>query len=65
MSVLASVLAQPIAHDAFWPLLVVLVILTIMHRAGTHHHRPHDWRRIRRTFRGLASWLHRPTLHRH
>ena len=62
MTVLASILAQPIAHDALWPALVLVVILAIMHRAGAHHHRPHNWRR---TFRSLTGKVHWPTLHKH
>jgi len=65
MNVFAHILAQPLAPDHLWPVLVLLATLAVMAGLRTIGHRFGAWWKTRHRFRDLSAKHHTPWLHGH
>ncbi len=62
MSVFFHTLAQPMAPDALWSALVLLIVLGILHAVETRRHRTHGSSRVGHFLRKVARRHQKSTL---
>ena len=62
MSVFFRTLAQPMAPDALWAALVLLIILGILHAVESRRHKAHGSSRVAHFLRKVAHRHQKSTL---
>ncbi len=62
MSVFSRILAQPVAPDALWAALVLLIVLGILHAVESRRRRAHGSSRVVHFLRKVAHKHSKPSL---
>jgi hypothetical protein len=65
MSVLMYILAQPLAPDNIWFVLLLAVVLALMHSLGSLRDRAATHRHAQHHLHGIGHWLQEWRMHRH
>jgi hypothetical protein len=65
MNEVLPILAQPLARDNIWFVLLLVVVLALLHNLSSVTDRPAEERHAQRHLHGMGHRLHELLTHRH